>query len=168
MSGNIRNEPEVPGIDMNDVEVAEESEHQLSEAQIFGINSTVIVLLSRLKQYAMLTAVQMELTKKSHQIQPIMREIYQYEEMKNVTLIRESFDMFYVYASHDKIVIKNVGIIREKFEQAMMYVTSNMQKVESVMDKNYLEVLDSFADMITMIIKHASVKPIFSEDFKIG
>lgn len=152
---------------MEDVNVTEENEHKLSEAQIHGINSCVIKLISRVKQYTILTAIQMELVKKSHLVQPIMREFYQYEETKMVTEIREVLDMFYVYAAHDKIVMKNVGIIREKFEYAIGFVTNNMQRVSSVMDKDYMEILDSFADMLSTLIKHISSKPIFDAGFKI-
>jgi len=153
--------------DTSNVEVTEEKEHKLSEAQIHGINSSVISLISRLKQYTILTALQMELSKGPHQIQPIMREIYRFEETKLVTSVREAFDMFYVYANHDKIVMNNISTIREKFEQALAFITHHMQKVDSAMDKNYMEVLDSFADMLSMLIKNIQAKPIFDEGFKI-
>ena len=97
------------------IKVSEDTEIGMTDLQIYGINAAVVKLLSKLRKYTILTQIQMELVNKSHQIQPLMREIYQFEETKMIMDIREEFDMFYVYTK-DKYVIKNVEALRENFE----------------------------------------------------
>jgi len=152
----------------DNIEVTSENEHTLTEAQILGINTSIVRILSKLKQYSILIAIQMDLIKKSHNIQLIMREFYQYEETKVVTEIREILDMFYVYAAHDKIVMQNINIIRGKFEHAIEFVSTHVRTLTSFMDKNYSEILDTFSDMLAVLIEHISVKPIFDPNYKIS
>lgn len=152
----------------DNVEVSENMEEGFTELQLYGINSTVVNLLSKLRKYTILTQVQMELVNKSHQIQPMMREIYQFEEIKMVMDIRKEFDMFYVYANKNKYILKNSEILREKFEQAVGFITSNMQNVKSVIDNDYVEILDTFADRLQQISTTVATKSIFDEHFKIG
>lgn len=154
-------------INMNDVEVTEDIEQGMTDLQLYGINSTVIRLLSKIRKYTILTQIQMELVKKPHNIQPIMREIYQFEETKMIMDIREEFDMFYVYTK-DKIVILNAESLREKFELTISFITSNMQNVESVLDKNFIEIMDSFSDQLGQLSTTIATKSIFDEHFKIN
>jgi len=137
-------------IDLNDVEVTEVDETGLTDLQLYGLNATSVRLLSKIRQYIVLTQIQIDLVDKSHSIQPIMREIYQFEETKTIMSIREEFDMFRVYTS-DKIVTLNVNQIRERFEQSISFVTSNMQAVNSVYDKGYVQILDTFADKLQQV-----------------
>jgi len=150
------------------VEVSENMEESFTDVQLYGINSTVVNLLSKLRKYTILTQVQMELVNKSHQIQPLMREIYQFEEIKMVMDIRKEFDMFYVYANKNKYILKNSEMLREKFEQAVGFITNNMQNVNSVLDKDYVEILDTFADRLQQISTTVAAKSIFDEHFKIS
>lgn len=152
---------------LNNVSVSEEKDDGLTDLQLYGIHTSVVKLLSKIRKYSILIQIQMDLLNKSHQIQPIMREIYQFEETKMIMDIREEFDMFYVFTK-DKIVVKNVEIIRNKFEQAINFVTTNMQTVESILDKNYLEILDTFADRLKLITNDISSKSIFDEHFKLS
>jgi hypothetical protein len=93
-----------------------------------------------------------------------MREIYQYSETQMIMDIREELDMYRVYAS-DRIVIKNVMHVREKFEQAISYVTENMQTVESVIDKSYIEILDTFIDSLHQLTDKLTKKSILSDQY---
>jgi hypothetical protein len=154
-------------IKMDSVSVSEDKNSGMTDLQIYGINATVVRLLSKVRKYTILTQIQMSLTNKPQQIQPIMREIYQFEETKMIMDIREEFDMFYVY-TRDKIVIGNAEKLREKFEMAIKFVTTNMQTVESVVDKNFIEILDSFTDQLQILSSNIATKSIFDEHFRIG
>lgn len=154
-------------IDLNNVAVTEEKSDGMSDIQIYGINAAVVRLLSKVRKYTILTQIQMSLTHKPQQIQPIMREIYQFEETKMIMDIREEFDMFYVY-TRDKSVIKNTEMLREKFEQAITYVTENMQNVNSVLDTSFIEILDTFTDKLQVLSNNIATKSIFDEHFKIS
>lgn len=151
-------------INLDSVSVTEQTETELTELHMFGINSTTIRLLSKLRKYIVLTQIQMDLVEKSHAVQPIMREFYQFEETKMIMEIREEFDMFRVFTS-DKLVIKNLNSIRENFEQAISFVTHHMQAVESVFDKNYVEILETFADRLQQINNKLTTKSILNENF---
>ncbi len=152
---------------LNNISVTEEKDNNLTDLQIYGIHTTVIKLLSKIRKYSILIQIQMDLLNKSHQIQPIMREIYQFEETKMIMDIREEFDMFHVFTK-DKIVVKNAETLRSKFEQAINFVTTNMQTVDSILDKNYLEILDTFADRLKLITNDIASKSIFDEHFKLS
>jgi len=154
-------------INMDDVKISEKKEVGMTDLQIYGIKSTVITLLSKVRKYTLLTQIQMDLIKKSHQVQPIMREIYQFEETKMIMDIRADYDMFYVYAT-DKIVMKNVEMLREFFEQSIGFITTNMQTVNSILDKNYAEILDTFIDKLQHLSTNIATKSIFDEHFKIS
>jgi hypothetical protein len=151
-------------LNLDDVSVTEQNDEGLTDLQIYGLNSTIVRLLSKLRKYIVLTQLQMDLVEKPHTVQPIMREMYQFEETKMIMDIREEFDMFRVYTS-DKIIIKNVNSLREKFEQAISFVTTNMQNVGSVFDKDYTEILDAFADKLQQINIKITSKSILSENF---
>lgn len=153
---------------LDDIKVTENREDYLTDIQLYGINTAVVNLLSALRKYTILTQVQMELVNKSHNIQPLMREIYQFEEIKMVMDIRKEFDMFYVYANKNKWVLKNSETLRKKFEQAITYITTNMQKINSVLDNSYTEILDTFCDMLQQISTNVASKSIFDEHFKIS
>lgn len=144
-----------------------DKEAGLTDLQVYGINASVVKLLSKVRKYTILSQIQMELVHKSHQIQPLMREIYQFEETKMIMEIREEFDMFYVYTK-DKTIMKNVEMLREKFEHAIGFVTSNMGGIESVLDKNYLEILDTFLDKLRLLSNDIASKSIFDEHFKLS
>lgn len=153
---------------MDNVEVSDSDPIGLTDLQIYGINGSVVRLLSKVRKYTILTQIQMELVNKSHQIQPIMREIYQFDEIKMVMEIREEFDMFHVYTT-DKCVCRNVDVIRDKFDNAISFVTTNMGGLKGgIMDKEYSEILDTFADMLQQIATTISQKSIFDEQFKIS
>lgn len=151
---------------MDKVEVGQEPEEQMTDLQIYGISSTVVQLLGALRKYAILAQIQKDLQTKPAQAQPVMREFYQYEETKMIMDIRTQFDMVYVYTK-DKIVLKNFDIIRTSFENAISFLTENMMNVTSVTDKNYVEILDEFADKIKHISDVMTRKSIFDESFKI-
>ncbi len=159
------NEPEK--LNLDEVAVGQHEDKGLTDLQIYGINSTVVRLLSKVRKYTILTQIQMGLLQKPPQIQPIMREIYQFEETQMIMDIREEFDMFYVY-TRDKHVIHNAEMLREKFEQSIAYVTSNMQTVKSVLDKSFVEILDTFSDQLQILSASIASKSIFDEHFKIG
>lgn len=150
------------------VEISEKNEESFTELQLYGINETVVNLLSKLRKYTILSQVQMELVKKSHNVQPLMREIYQFEEIKMIMDIRKDFDMFYVYASKSKNVLKNSELLREKFEQAVGFITQNMQKIDSVLNTDYVEILDTFADRLQQISTSVATKSIFDEHFSVS
>jgi hypothetical protein len=65
-------------------------------------------------------------------------------------------------------VIGNAEKLREKFEMAIKFVTTNMQTVESVVDKNFIEILDSFTDQLQILSSNIATKSIFDEHFRIG
>ncbi len=165
MADEINNTDE--NIDLSTVGVGTIDDKGLTDLQIYGINTTVVRLLSKVRKYTILTQIQMGLLQKPQQIQPIMREIYQYEETQMIMDIREEFDMFYVY-TRDKHVIHNAEILRERFEQAISYVTTNMQTVKSVLDKGFVEILDTFCDQLQILSSSIASKSIFDENFKIG
>ena len=96
-------------IKMDSVSVSEDKNSGMTDLQVYGINSTVVRLLSKVRKYTILTQIQMSLTNKPQQIQPIMREIYQFEETKMIMDIREEFDMFYVYTRDKMVMQKNLG-----------------------------------------------------------
>lgn len=152
---------------MDDVDVSVNKEVGLTDLQIYGINASVVRLLSKVRKYTILCQIQIDLIHKSHAIQPMMREIYQFEETKMIMDIREEFDMFYVYTK-DKIIMKNIEMLREKFEQAIGFVTSNMGGIESVLDKNYIEILDTFLDKLKILSNDVASKSIFDEHFKLS
>lgn len=153
--------------DSNNIAISEEKDNNLTDLQVYGINTSIVKLLSKIRKYTILIQLQMDLLSKSHTIQPIMREIYQFEETKMIMDIREEFDMFYVFTK-DKIIMKNIELLREKFEYAINFVTTNMQSVESILDKNYIEVLDTFADKLKLITDDIASKSIFDEHFKLS
>ena len=154
-------------VNMDSVAVTEEKESGLTDLQIYGINATVVRLLSKVRKYTILTQIHMNLSNKPQQIQPMMREIYQFEETKMIMDIREEFDMFYVY-TRDKTVVRNAEMLRERFEQSIAYVTTSMQSVTSVLDKNFNEILDTFTDQLQTLSSNIASKSIFDEHFKIG
>lgn len=158
---------ETPEVNLDSVAVTEEKNVGLTDLQIYGINSTVVRLLSKVRKYTILTQIHMNLANKPQQIQPIMRELYQFEETKMIMDIREEFDMFYVY-TRDKTVVRNAEMLRERFEQAIAYVTTSMQSVTSVLDKNFNEILDTFTDQLQTLSSNIASKSIFDEHFKIG
>ncbi len=151
-------------INMDNVGVEEEKE-QLTDLQVYGISTSVVNLIGLLKKYILLTQIQKELQTKPVQIQPIMRELYQYRETESIMDIRTQFDMVFVYTK-DPIVVANYNKVRESFELAVNYLTSNMVKVESVLDKNYGEILDEFCDKLKNITDAVSQRSIFDEQFK--
>ena len=59
-------------------------------------------------------------------------------------------------------------LFREKFEQAIGFVTSNMGGIESVLDKNYIEILDTFLDKLKILSNDVASKSIFDEHFKLS
>ena len=152
-------------INMDGVNV-EENKEPLTDLQEYNISSTVVKLLGDLRKYMLLTQVQIDLQKKPHQIQPIMREIYQYEEMKMIMDIRTDMDLVYAY-TRDKIVITNMETIRNKFESAINYLSSNMMNVKSVLDKSYSEILDEFLDKLKMLADDITTKSIYEENFRL-
>ena len=147
------------------IEVTEEKE-ALTDLQVYGVSTSIVTLIGLLKKYIMLTQIQNELQTKSTHIQPIMRELYQFEETKMIMDIRTQFDMVFVYTK-DAIIITNYAKIREKFELAIKYLTSNMVDVKSVLDKNYSEILDEFCDKLKFITDAISQKSIYDEQFTI-
>lgn len=167
MVDEVATPSEAENLNLDNVAVTQHDDKGLTDLQIYGINSTVVRLLSKVRKYTILTQIQMSLLQKPQQIQPIMREIYQYEETQMIMDIREEFDMFYVY-TRDKHVIHNAEMLRERFEQAISYVTSNMQNVTSVLDKSFVEILDTFSDQLQVLSTSIATKSIFDEHFKIG
>ena len=155
-------------INMDSVNVSEGMDQEpLTDLQAYGISSAVVRLLGDLRKYMLLTQVQIDLQNKSHQIQPIMRELYQYEEMKMIMDIRTDLDMVYAY-TNDKIVITNMEAIRNKFELSINFLSSNMMKVQSVLDKNYTEILDEFLDKLKMLTDDIATKSIYDKHFKLN
>lgn len=155
-------------VNLDQVSVTDSKESAMTDLQIYGISSVVVRLLSKLRKYTILTKIQIELIHKPHQVQPVMREIYQFEETKMVMDIREEFDMFYVYG-RDEIVNKNAEMLRENFEQSISFVTTNMMKIDgNTLGKEYAEILDSFADKLQQISTTLASKSIFDENYKLG
>lgn len=152
-------------IKMDEVDVSEEK-NQLTDLQVYGLSTSVVNLIGQLKKYILLTQIQKELQCKPVQIQPIMREIYQYRETETIMDIRTQLDMVFVY-TNDKIVLNNYTKIRETFELAINYLTSNMINVKSVLDKDYNEILDEFCDKLKEITDAVAKISIFDEQFKI-
>ncbi len=158
-----------PQYSMDDINVTDDSNvsESMTDLQVYGINKIIVTLLSNIRKYTILSQIQLELKNKPNQIHPIMREIYQFREMEMIMDIRANFDTFYVYTK-DKIVIKNVENLREKFEYAINFLTTNMQSVESVLDKNYVEILDTFSDRLKLLANDVATKSIFDEHFKLS
>ena len=152
-------------VNMGEVDITDDKE-QLTDLQMYGISGSIVTLIGQLKKYIMLTQIQQELQTKPTQIQPIMRELYQFEETKMIMDIRTQFDMVFVYTK-DAIVITNYGKVREAFELAINYLTSNMVNVKSVLDNSYSEILDEFCDKLKDIADAVSAKSIYDEQFKI-
>jgi len=96
-------------VNMDDVAIGEEKD-ALTDIQVYGISSTVVILLGAIKKYTILSQIQKDLQQKPAQTQPIMRELYQYEETKMIMDIRTQFDMVYVY-TNDKIISNNFQMI---------------------------------------------------------
>lgn len=152
-------------VNMDSVDVGEEKE-QLTDLQVYGISTSIVNLIGQFKKYILLTQIQKELQSKPTQIQPIMRELYQYRETETIMDIRTQLDMVYVYTV-DPIVVANYTKIREAFELAINYLTTNMQGVSSVLDKDYTEILDEFCDKLKDITDAVSKVSIFDDHFKI-
>lgn len=167
MTETIVENTESEKLDLDNVAVGTHDDKGLTDLQIYGINGTVVRLLSKVRKYTILTQIQIGLLQKPPQIQPLMREIYQFEETQMIMDIREEFDMFYVY-TRDKHVIRNAELLRDRFEQAISYVTSNMQTITSVLDKGFVEILDTFSDQLQVLSASIATKSIFDEHFKIG
>jgi len=153
-------------INTDNVNVSEEKE-QLTDLQLYGVSGAIVTLIGLLKKYTILAQIQADLQQKPPQAQPIMREIYQFEETKMIMDIRTQFDMVYVY-TRDPIVVNNFTMIREAFEQAILFLTSNMQNVQSVLEKNYVEILDEFSDKLKVITDNLISKSIYDEHFKLS
>ncbi len=156
-------------VNMNDVQIGEETKEKdnLTDLQMYGISGAVVTLLGLIRKYTILSQIQKDLQQKPGQIQPMMREIYQFEETKMIMDIRTQFDMVYVYTL-DTVIVNNFQIIRDSFENAIAYLTSNMQQVDSVMDKNYIEILDEFSDKLQAISTTISTKSIYESNFKMS
>lgn len=152
-------------VNMDGVQV-DEGKEPITDLQEYNINTAIVKLLGDLRKYMLLTQVQIDLQQKSHQIQPIMRELYQYEEMKLIMDIRTDMDMVYGY-TRDKIVITNMESVRSKFEDAINYLSNSMVQVQSVLDKNYVEILDEFLDKIKMLTDDIARKSIYEDTFRL-
>ena len=152
-------------INMDGVNV-EENKEPLTDLQEYNISSTIVKLLGDLRKYMLLTQLQIDLQHKPHQVQPIMREVYQFEEMKLIMDIRTDLDMIYAYTK-DNVIISNMDAIRDKFESAINYLTTNMMNVKSVLDKNYIEILDEFLDKLKMLANDIATKSIYEESFRL-
>jgi len=153
-------------VNMDSVGVEENNKEPLTDLQEYNISGAVVRLLGDLRKYMLLTQIQIDLQQKSHQIQPIMRELYQYEETKLIMDIRTDMDMVYAFTK-DKIVITNMESIRNKFENAINYLSNNMLNVKSVLDKDYHEILDEFLDKLKMLSEDIAKKSIYDEHFKL-
>jgi len=153
-------------VNMGSVDISENDE-QLTDLQVYGISTSVVNLIGQLKKYIMLTQIQRELQTKSVQIQPIMRELYQYRETESIMDIRTQLDMVFVFTS-DKIIMANYAKIREAFELAIHYLTNNMIDVKSVLDKDYIEILDEFCDKLKSLVDAISSKSIFEKSFSVN
>jgi hypothetical protein len=153
-------------VNMDGVKVEEGGREPLTDLQEYGISSTIVKLLGDLRKYLLLTQVQIDLQQKSHQIQPIMRELYQYEEMKLIMDIRTDMDTVYAY-TRDKIVITNMEVIRNKFENNINFLASNMGQVKSVLDKAYTDILDDFLEKMKKLTDDIATKSIYDEHFKL-
>lgn len=149
------------GVDVN------EKDDQLTDLQVYGISTSVVTVIGQLKKYILLTQIQRELQTKTVQVQPIMRELYQYRETETIMDIRTQFDMVYVFTA-DKTIIANFSKIRESFELAIHYLTNNMASVKSVLDKDYIEILDEFCDKLKSLVDSISSKSIFEKSFSVS
>jgi hypothetical protein len=148
------------------VEVTHKEPYEFSELEVNGINSTIIHMIGLLKKYILLIQVQKELKTKPMQAQPVMRELYQYEEMKLIMDIRTMFDMVYAYTKN-KQVITNFDKVRNSFEDAIYFITENMNKIKNIYDKNYEELLEEFSDKLRFIVETLTSVSIFKEEFQI-
>lgn len=154
-------------LNMDNVAVQEEVETGLTDLQEYGISGILVTMLSNIRKYIILTQIQMELQNKSHQIQPIMREIYQFNETEKIMDIRANLDMVFVYTK-DPVILNNFQMIRDKFENAISFLTNSMQKVTSVLDKNYIEILDEFTDKLQSLATDLATKSIYDTHYKIS
>jgi len=153
-------------VNMSDVSVGETKDEGLTDLQIYGISGTVVTLLGMIKKYSILAQIQKEILHKPPQSQHIMREIYQFEETKMIMDIRTQFDMVYVYTL-DKTIVTNFQTLRDSFEQSVLFLTSNIQTVDSFADKNYIEILDEFADKLQALADTIATKSIYEAGFKL-
>jgi len=151
---------------MEEIEVNEAPEEGLTDLQVYGISGTVVQLLGLVKKYSILAQMQKEIMNKLPQTQPIMREIYQFEETKLIMDIRTQFDMVFVYTL-DKTIVNNFQILRDGFESAILFLTTNLQDVTNFTDKNYIEILDEFTDKLTALADAIATKSIYESNFKI-
>jgi len=151
---------------MEEIEVNEAPEEGLTDLQVYGISGTVVQLLGLVKKYSILAQMQKEIMNKLPQTQPIMREIYQFEETKLIMDIRTQFDMVYVYTL-DKTIVNNFQVLRDGFESAILFLTTNLQDVTNFTDKNYIEILDEFTDKLTTLADAIATKSIYESNFKI-
>jgi len=158
---------EQTNINMDNVKVSQETDTGLTDLQMYGISSTIVSLLGAIKKYTILAQIQKDLQHKPPQAQPVMREFYQFEETKMIMDIRTQFDMVYVY-TRDAIIVNNFQSLRDAFEQAIMFLTSGMQDVKSVHDKNYSEILDEFSDKLKAIADSIAKKSIYDEHFTLS
>lgn len=154
-------------LNTDNVAVNEEVEGGLTDLQEYGISSNIVIMLSNIRKYIILTQIQMELQHKSHQIQPIMREIYQFRETEMIMDIRANLDMVFVYTK-DPVILNNFQMIRDKFESAITFLSSNMQNISSVLDKNYIEILDEFTDKLQSLANDLATKSIYDTHYKIS
>jgi len=152
-------------IKMDDVNVSEKEE-QLTDLQVYGISTSIVNLIGQLKKYILLTQIQRELQSKTVQVQPIMRELYQYRETETIMDIRTQLDMVFVFTT-DKTILDNYSKIRKDFELAIHYLTNNMADVKSVLDEDYVEILDEFCDKLKRIVDVISSKSIFEKSFSL-
>jgi len=153
-------------IKMDGVNVSENQEEQLTDLQVYGISTSIVNLIGQLKKYIMLTQIQRELQTKTVQVQPIMRELYQYRETETIMDIRTQLDMVFVF-TNDKVILENYTKIREAFELAIHYLTNNMANVKSVLDKDYTEILDEFCDKLKILVDSISARSIFEKGFTV-
>ena len=153
-------------VNMDNVKIDEEKE-SLTDLQVYGVSKTVVTLLGLLKKYTILSQIQKDLSQKTPQAQPVMREFYQFEETKMIMDIRTQFDMVYVY-TRDPIIVNNFQMLRDSFEAAITYLTGNMQDVTSILDKNYSEILDEFSDKLKVITDIITKRSIFDNNFKMN
>jgi len=148
-------------MDLNDVKVETNNQNEMTAIQITGISSTVIDLINLLKQYYMLVKIQIDLKKKDFQFKELLRDYYQFEEMKLVSSIRANFDKFYVYI-YGHNVNTNIEKIRTQFEDGITFLVEFVTK-HNKLDDEYYKTLDGFADKLELIIDKLSKKSIYDE-----
>lgn len=153
-------------VSMGEVDVSENDE-QLTDLQVYGISTSVVNLIGQLKKYILLTQIQRELQTKSIQVQPVMRELYQYRETETIMDVRTQLDMVFVFTA-DKTILANYTKIRESFEMSIHYLTNNMANVKSVLDKDYVEILDEFCDKLKSLVDAISSRSIFDKSFSVN